>query len=57
MKFSRIIGSVEFSGFLKCGVNISGNLRLIDLSRFFKFQFGVRAVFYKAFLLIIGGGK
>ena len=57
VKFSGIIKSIKSSGFLRCGVDISGNLRLIDLSGFFKFQFRVRAVFYKAFLLVIGGGK
>ena len=45
---------MEFSGFLKCRVDISGNL---TLSRFFKFQFKVRAVYYRAFLLAMGGGK
>ena len=59
---------VESSGFLRCRVDISrnlrlvdlsGNLRLVDLSRFprFYFRFRFRAVYYKAFLLIIGGGK
>ena len=48
---------MESSGFLRYGVDISGNLRLIDLSGFLKFQFRVRAVSYKAFLLITGGGK
>ena len=50
---------VESSRFLRCRVDISGNLRLVDLSRFprFYFRFRFRAVYYKAFLLIIGGGK
>ena len=48
---------VESGGFLRCGVDISRNLRLVDLGRFSRFQFRVRAVHYKAFLLIIGGGK
>ena len=48
---------MESGKFLKCGVDISRNLRLIDLSGFSKFQFGVRVVFYKAFLLVTGGGK
>ena len=40
-------------------VDLSRNLRLVDLSRFprFYFGFGFRAVYYKVFLLIIGGGK
>ena len=54
MEFSGIVRSVEFSGFLKYGVDISGNFRL---SGFPKFQFRVRVVYYRAFLLIIGGGK
>ena len=29
----------------------------MDLSGFFKFWFGVRVVFYRAFLFITGGGK
>jgi hypothetical protein len=33
-----------------------GNLRLVDLGGFPRFQFRVRAS-YKALLLIIGGGK
>ena len=37
VEFSGIIKLMESSGFLKCGVDISGNLRLIDFSRFFKF--------------------
>ena len=57
VKFSRIIRLVESSKFLKYGVDISGNLRLIDLSGFFKFQFGVKVVSYRAFLLTTGGGK
>ena len=54
MKFSEIVRSVEFSGFLRYGVDIGGNLRL---GRFFKFWFRVRVIYYKAFLLTMGGGK
>ena len=59
VEFSRILRLVESSGFLRCRVDISGNLRLVDLSRFprFYFRFRFRAVYYKAFLLITGGGK
>ena len=68
VEFGRILRLVESSGFLRCRVDISrnlrlvdlgGNLRLVDLSRFprFYFRFRFRAVYYKAFLLIIGGGK
>ena len=57
MEFSGIIRSVESSKFLKYRVDISGNLRLMDLSGFLKFQFRVRVVSYRAFLLITGGGK
>ena len=50
---------VESSRFLRCRVVLSGNLRLVDLSRFprFYFRFRFRAVYYKAFLLITGGSK
>ena len=57
VEFSGIIRSVESSGFLRYKMDISRNLRLMDLSRFFKFRFGVRVVFYRAFLLAMGGGK
>ena len=50
---------VESGRFLRYRVDISRNLRLVDLGRFprFYFRFGFRAVYYKAFLLITGGGK
>ena len=68
MEFGGILRLVESSGFLRCRVDISrnlrlvdlsGNLRLVDLSRFprFYFRFRFRAVCYKIFLLITGGGK
>ena len=59
MEFSGILRLVESSGFLRCRVDISGNLRLVDLSRNlrFYFRFRFRVVYYKVFLLIIGGGK
>ena len=57
IEFSKIIRLVESNEFFRCGVDISGNLRLINLSRFLKFQFRVRAVSYRIFLLIIGGSK
>ena len=57
VEFSGIIKLVESSGFLRCRIDINRNLRLMDLSGFPKFQFRVRAVFYRAFLLTIGGGK
>ena len=68
VEFSRILRLVESGGFLRYRVDISrnlrlvdlsGNLRLIDLSRFprFYFRFRFRVVYYKVFLLIIGGGK
>ena len=68
MEFSRILRLVESSRFLRYRVDISRNLRLVDLSRNlrlvdlsgfprFYFRFRFRAVYYKAFLLIIGGGK
>ena len=59
MEFGRILRLVESSGFLRYRVDISRNLRLVDLSGFPRFYFGFRfrVVRYKAFLLIIGGGK
>ena len=59
MEFSRILRLVESGRFLRYRVDISRNLRLVDLSRFprFYFRFRFRTVYYKAFLLIIGGGK
>ena len=48
---------VKFSKFLRRRVDISGNLKLIDFSKFPKFQFRVKMVYYKAFLLITGGSK
>ena len=38
-------------------VEFGRNLRLVNLSGFFRFQFRVRAVGCKALLLTIGGGK
>ena len=57
MEFSGIIRLVESGEFLRYKVDISRNLRLIDLSGFPKFQFRVRVVFYRIFLLAIEGGK
>ena len=59
MDISGILGLVESGRFLRYRVDISRNLRLVDLSRFprFYFRFRFKAVRYKAFLLIIGGGK
>ena len=57
VKFSGIIRLVESGKFLRYKVDISGNLRLMDLSGFFKFWFGVRVVFYKTFLFTTGGSK
>ena len=68
VEFSRILGLVESGGFLRCRVDISRNLRLVDLGRNlrlvdlskfprFYFRFRFRAVYYKAFLLITGGGR
>ena len=59
MEFSRILGLVESSGILRYRVDIGKNLRLVNLGGFprFYFRFRFRAVRYKAFLLITGGGK
>jgi hypothetical protein len=37
VEFSRILGLVESGGFLRCRIDISGNLRLVDLSGFPRF--------------------
>ena len=57
MEFSGIPRLVKFSKFLKRRVDIGGNLRLMDFSKFLRFQFRVRMVCYRTFLLIIRGGK
>ena len=57
IEFSGIPRLVKSSKFLKYKVDISGNLRLINFSKFPKFQFGVRIVYYKTFLLTIRGSK
>jgi hypothetical protein len=57
VEFSEIFRLVESSGFLRRGVDISRNLRLVGLSGFSRFYFRGRVVGYKALLLIIGGGK
>ena len=48
---------VEFGRFLRRRVDISGNFKLIDFSGFPRFWFRVGVVYYKIFLLIIGGSK
>ena len=57
VKFGGVPKLVKSSGFLRHGVDINGNFRLIDLSKFSRFRFGVKAVYYRAFLLIIRGSK
>ena len=59
MEFNRIFRLVESGRFLRYRVDISRNLRLVDLYRFprFRFRFRFRIVYYKAFVFIIGGGK
>ena len=57
VKFSGIIRLVKSGGFFRYRVDISRNLRLMDLSEFFKFQFRVRVISYRAFLFVTGGGK
>ena len=54
VEFGGILGLVESGGFLRRRVDIGGNLRL---SKFPKFWFRVKVIYYKVFLLIIGGGK
>ena len=58
MDISRIFILVEFSRILRL-VESSRILGLVESGRFPRFHFGFRfrVVYYKAFLLIIGGGK
>ena len=57
IEFSRIPRLVKSSKILRHKVDISRNLRLMDFSGFFRFQFGVKTVHYRTFLLVIRGGK
>ena len=57
MELSGIPRLVKSGRFLKYKVDISGNLRLIDLSRFPRFWFRVRVIHYKTFIFITGGSK
>ena len=57
IKFSGISRLVKSSKFLRRKVDIGGNLKLINFSKFPKFQFRVKMVRYKIFLLIIRGSK
>ena len=54
MEFSGIVRLLKSNKFLRYRVDINRNLRL---NKFFKFQFRVRVVHYKTFLLATGGGK
>jgi len=60
-KFLTIIGEnsvlVGFSRFLKHKVDFGRNCRLINLSGFPRLWFGVKAIYYKAFLFVTKGGK
>ena len=57
IEFGRTSKLVKSSGFFRQGVDISGNLRLINPSGFSKFQFRARVAHYRAFLYIIRGSK
>ena len=57
MEFGGVPRLVKSGGFLKYRVDISRNLRLINLSKFPKFRFRVRVVYYKVFLLTTKGSK
>ena len=57
MDISGILMLVEFGKFLRRRVDTDGNLRLVNPSGFFRFQFGVRVIYYRVFLLIIRGSK
>ena len=57
IKFGGIPGLIKSNKFLRHKIDISRNLRLINFSRFPRFQFRVKVVHYRTFLLIIRGGK
>ena len=57
MRFSGILKLIKSGRFLRHRVNISRNLKLIDFNKFPRFRFGVKAVYYTVFLLIIRGSK
>jgi hypothetical protein len=57
VEFSGVPRLMESNKFLRHRVDISRNLRLIDFSKFLKFWFRVRAVYYKTFLLATRGSK
>ena len=52
IEFSRILRLIKSSKFLKYKVDINRNL-----NGFPRFQFRIKAVYYREFLFIIGGGK
>ena len=57
VKFSKILRLVKSSKFFRRRVDNSGNLRLIDFGGFPRFQFGVKVVYYRAFLFAMTGIK
>ena len=57
VEFGGIPGLIKSNGFFRYGVDFNRNLRLIGLSRFFRFWFKVKAIYYKTFLFTTGGGK
>ena len=57
MEFGGIFWLVESGGFLRCGVDFNGNLRLVGLGGFPRLWFRVRTTCYKVFLFVIGGSK
>ena len=57
MEFGGIPRLIKSSKFLRRKVDINGNFRLIDFIEFPKFQFGIKTVRYRTFLLAIRGSK
>ena len=57
VEFGEVPRLVKSGKFFRRKVDISGNLELIDFSRFPKFQFRVKIVHCRTFLLAIRGGK
>ena len=57
VEFSGFSKLVKFSIFLRCGVDTSGNPRLINFSGFFRFQFKAKIVYYRASSYTVRGSK
>jgi hypothetical protein len=57
VEFSEIFRLVESGKFLRRRVDNSKNLRLVDFGGFPRFQFRVKVIYYRVFLLTKRGSK